>query len=238
MPTAKTYANMKIEGEPFKENGHMYVYVLAAKSKKKVRWYTDAEYQRMYPDATPVSIMNAKYAFGFRDEGFITIYRGDEDAIRDWAQAEWPPKVWYNLIFRFYTPGFMPVENVPDGITPIKLTWNEVKFNDIQMKAYDEVEKYVMDKIAPVGRTTSSFQGTKDEWLEKEVVIRENKTSDTHFGEKHTHTMCDAQGNTYIWETGSKNIARNVAVRLKMKVKEHKEINGEKCTIVWYCKVI
>ena len=50
--------------------------------------------------------------------------------------------------------------------------------------------------------------------------------------------MCDAEGNTYIWETGTKNFEANLVVKLKMKVKAHKEINGEQCTIVWYCKEI
>ena len=51
MAVAKTYAHMKVEGEPFKENGRMYVNVIAPKGIKKVRWYSDAEYRRMYPES-------------------------------------------------------------------------------------------------------------------------------------------------------------------------------------------
>lgn len=238
MPTAKTYANMKIEGEPFKENGRMYVNVVVPKGLKKVRWYSEAEYKRMYPEAIPASNFNARNAFGFGDNGFITIYQGKEDEVCAWARAEWPPKAYYNTTFHFYTPSDIPVENVPDTITPIKLTWDEVKVNDTQMKSHEEVNKYVMDKIIPAGLSKSQYQGAENEWLEKEVVVVENKTSETHFGEKHIHSMYDAEGNKYIWETGAKSLACDVAVKLKMKVKAHKEINNEKCTIVWYCKVI
>ncbi len=238
MPTAKTYENFPLDGEPFKENGRMYVNITTPKGIKKVRWYSDAEYQKMYPEVTAINDFNANYAFGFREEGFITLYKGDEDAIRNWAQAEWPPKAWYNTLFHFYTPGFMPITNLPNTITPIKLTWDEVKLNETQMKDDNEIEKYVMARITGLDHFTSEFQGEKDTWLEKEVTISKNTKSENYFGEKHTHIMHDAEGNIYVWETGAKNFEVGMVIKLKMKVKAHKEINGEKCTVVWYCKEI
>lgn len=240
MPTAKTYENYPLDGEPFEENKRMYVYVISPKGKKKVRWYSDAEYAKMYPKAevTEQSNFNMRYAFGFREEGFITLYKGNEDDIRAWAQAEWPPKAWYNTLFHFYTPGFMPIIDLPENITPVKLTWDEVKLNDTQLKNDTEVSDYVMARITNMVTHTSEFKGIENEWLEEEVTIRENKTSEDHFGEKHTHFMCDSKGNTYVWETGAKNFAVGMVTKLKMKVKAHKKINGEKCTIVWYCKEI
>lgn len=238
MPTAKTYQNMKIQGEPFKENGRMYVNVVTAKGLKKVRWYSEAEYARMYPGEKVESTFNARYAFGFRDEGYITLYKGNENEVRAWAQAEWPPKAWYNTLFQFYTPGFMAIENLPSTITPVRLNWDEVKINDTQMKSDEEIEKCVMAKIGIMANNTSQFQGEKNEWLSEKVIIRENKMREDHFGEKHTHIMVDAKGNTYIWETGTKNYPCNMELKLKMKVKDHKEINGEQCTIVWYCKEV
>lgn len=43
MPTARTYDRYSLDGEPFKENGRMYVYVMMPNGNKKVRWYTEAE---------------------------------------------------------------------------------------------------------------------------------------------------------------------------------------------------
>jgi hypothetical protein len=48
----------------------------------------------------------------------------------------------------------------------------------------------------------------------------------------------DAENNTYIWETGAKDYPIAQTVSLKMKVKEHKEVNNEKITVVWYCKEV
>lgn len=238
MPVAKTYEKYPLDGEPFEENDRLYVYVIAPKGKKKVRWYSNAEYKRMYPDAVIVSSFNARQAFGFGEVGYITIFKGDEDTVREWAQASWPPKAWYNTLFNFYTPGGRALENLPSTITPIQIKWSDIAVNETQLKSDEEVRKYVMALTTDMVDSTSHFQGAKDEWLERKVVIKENKTSESHFGEKHTHVMLDAEGNKYVWETGAKNYAPTMEIKLKMKVKEHKEINGEKCTVVWYCKEV
>ena len=70
MPVAKTYANFTIDGEPFRENNRMYVNVITPKGAKKVRWYSESEYNHMYPAAKVEPQFNAKRAFGF-DNGFI-----------------------------------------------------------------------------------------------------------------------------------------------------------------------
>ena len=47
---AKSYQALKKLSEPFAESGRMYIMVqLKSGKEKKVRWYTEKEYQRMYP---------------------------------------------------------------------------------------------------------------------------------------------------------------------------------------------
>ena len=78
MAVAKTYAKMEISGEPFMENKRMYVNVISPKGLKKVRWYSDAEYHRMYPGEVTengkhdIMDFNARFVFGFGDAGYIT----------------------------------------------------------------------------------------------------------------------------------------------------------------------
>ena len=114
--------------------------------------------------------------------------------------------------------------------------WEEVMDHDDRMKPHPEVQKIVATKLGNTSK--SKFVGVENAWIEKDVTVKENKTRQDHFGEKHTHTLVDAEGNTYVWETGAKNLACGETVHLKMKVKKHEEINGEQVTIVWYCKVI
>lgn len=236
MPVAKTYQNMKIEGEPFKENSRMYVNVHASKGIKKVRWYSDAEYWRMYPNEVVVNdIMdfNARHAFGFGELGWIILYKADSGLLADFADAH-HEAFRYNCTFGFYTPSRIPMPDLPAGISPVRLAWNDVMDHDDRMKSHEEVQK-IVNKLL-YGETTSKYQGAINDWLTKEVIVKSKKTNETHYGTKHTYNLRDAEGNTYVWETGAKDYACDTSVSLKMKVKDHKEINGEQVTLVWYCK--
>ena len=241
MAVAKTYAKMEISGEPFMENKRMYVNVVSPKGLKKVRWYSDAEYRRMYPGEVVESgkhnIMdfNARHAFGFGDLGYIWIYRGNERSLEQFVESH-HESFRRNLTFGYYTPSHISVCNLPDSITPIRLNWEQVMDHDDRMKSHEEVRKMIEELLYE--ESASKYQGEVNDWLTKKVYVREKKTADTRFGDKHTYSLVDAEGNTYVWETGAKNYACDTTVSLKMKVKEHKEINGEKVTVVWYCKEV
>lgn len=238
MAVAKTYEKMALIGEPFKESGRMYIYVAAPKGQKKVRWYSDAEYRRMYPNAIvehDIMNFNAKHAFGFEETGYITLYRGRN--VEEWANED-RTNIYYNCSFGFYTPGRLDTPHLIEGIEPIRLMWEEVMDHDDRMKPHEEVTKYVRSLLVLEGNGTSTYQGVENEWLQKEVTIRDKKSKDSRFGTKHTYSLVDAEGNTYVWETGAKDYVCGKTVSLKMKVKEHKEIDGEKVTVVWYCKEV
>ena len=232
MPVAKTYAHMEIQGEPFSENKRMYVNVLAPKGIKKVRWYSEAEYARMYPnEVKDEPEFNAYRAFGFNDSDYITLYKGRN--VEEWAEND-RRNIWNNLIFGYYTPGRLELPNLTDGIEAVQLKWEQVAAKGNTMKPAEEVQKIVQSLIGMV--SNSEYQGEEGTWIQKEVVVREKKSRDSRYGEKHTYVLVDAENNTYVWETNTKDYAIDVAVSLKMKVKKHKEINGEKVTVVWYCK--
>jgi hypothetical protein len=236
MAVAKTYANCSLIGDPFKENGKWYVNVNAKSGVKKVRWYSDAEYQRMYPDTvveTDIMDFDARHAFGFGPEGYITIYKGKN--VEEWADAD-RRNIRYNCTFLYYTPGRLERPSLIDGIEPIRLNWEQVAAKDNKMKPHEEVKKIVAALLQD--DSGSMYQGEVNEWLQKAVTVRAKKSADSRYGTKHTYTLEDAEGNTYIWETGSKDYANNQTISLKMKVKEHKEIGNEKVTVVWYCKEV
>ena len=234
MPVAKTYAHMEIQGEPFSENKRMYVNVLAPKGIKKVRWYSEAEYARMYPnEIKDEPEFNAYRAFGFNGSDYITLYKGRN--VEEWAEND-RSNIWNNLIFGYYTPGRLELPRLSDSVEAVQLKWEQVAAKGNSMKPAEEVQKIVQSLIGMI--SSSEYQGEEGTWIQKEVVVREKKSRDSRYGEKHTYVLMDAENNTYIWETGTKDYSIDVAVSLKMKVKEHKEINGEKVTVVWYCKEV
>ena len=217
MPVAKTYEKMAQQGEPFKENGRMYVNILAPKGVKKVRWYTEVEYKRMYPGTVvehTSSTFNARHAFGFDEKGYILLYKGRN--VEKWAENN-RTNIWFNLIFGYYTPSKFECPKLADGIESVVLNWDDVAANDISVKSDDEVKKIVAAMLND--ENGSNFQGNVNDWLQKSVVVKDKKSKESHFGTKHTYTLEDNEGNVF-----------------KMKVKDHKEINNTKTTIVWYCK--
>ena len=234
MPVAKTYEKMAQQGEPFKENGRMYVNILAPKGVKKVRWYTEVEYKRMYPGTVvehTSSTFNARHAFGFDEKGYILLYKGRN--VEKWAENN-RTNIWFNLIFGYYTPSKFECPKLADGIESVVLNWDDVAANDISVKSDDEVKKIVAAMLND--ENGSNFQGNVNDWLQKSVVVKDKKSKESHFGTKHTYTLEDNEGNMYMWETGAKDYSIEQEVSLKMKVKDHKEINNTKTTIVWYCK--
>ena len=245
MAVARSYEKFVINGEPFKENGRMYVNVVTPKGLKKVRWYTDAERAKMDKTAgievkKDIMDFDGRHAFGFGDDGYIIIYQGDEEVIEEWAQTH-RNFLWRNLTFGYYTPSRLTnqITEVPSNITAIKLTWNEVQDSGNKMKPHEEIQRYIMRIThGDEPEHMSVYQGSVDTWIERDLVIIKNKLATTHFGDKHIHTMQDANGNIYVWETGTKNYPSGSSKRLKMKVKEHKEIGGVKTTVVYYCKEI
>ena len=235
MAVAKSYEKLERVGDPFNERGRMYVNVVTPKGIKKVRWYSDVEYRRMYPDAPERNIMdfNAKHAFGFEETGYITLYKGQN--VEGWANED-RTNIRYNLTFGYYTPGRLELPVIKEGIEPVQLKWEQVMDHDDRMRPHEEVQKIVASLVSE--ECKSRYQGAVNEWLQKKVTVREKKSNETHFGTKHTYYLEDSEGNIYIWETGAKDYSCDQTVSLKMKVKEHKEIGIKQVTVVWYCKEV
>ena len=106
--------------------------------------------------------------------------------------------------------------------------------HDDRMKPHEEVKKIVDSLLYDV--TASQYQGEINDWLQQVVTVKNKVSKESHFGTKHTYNLVDSNGNIYVWETGAKDYACDTTISLKMKVKEHKEIDGNQVTVVWYCK--
>lgn len=238
MPVAKSYENMEILCEPFKDGKSLYVKVKSPKGEKKVRWYSDAEYRRMYPNEVKendIMDFNARHAFGFGSDGYITIYNDSTGQLMEFAESH-HESFRFNLTFGLYTPSRIQLCDLPVGVVPVRLNWEEVMAHDNRMKPHDAVQKIVAEKLGT--NSKSAYQGVINDWITKTVSVRTKKTDETRFGSKHTYTLADSEDNLYVWQTGAKDYQSGQTVSLKMKVKEHKEIDGVPTTVVWYCKEI
>jgi hypothetical protein len=217
----------------------------------EVRWYTDAQRASMDKAAEKRAAAKvvkdeerrvkfaARNAFGFGDAGYITLIQGDNETIKEWRTELPEHTVWYNELFGWFIPAGREPENIPDEFCLHVLKWKQVRDEedkeDLQIRDKEEVRKLVHTML--YGESKSQYQGNKDEWLEHDVTIKRNIAISSSYGDSHMHIMEDADGNVYVWTTASKNLEEGKTIHLRMKVKDHKEYQGVKQTIVYYCKV-
>ena len=112
---AKSYQNRKIVSEPFSENGKLYVIL---DNNKKVRWYSEKEYMKMYPNEKPESVDDRKNILGFI-KSFVYLVEAEDEEILKASNAR------YCCWWGWYVPSD---EIIPDELTLIrKLEWAEAK---------------------------------------------------------------------------------------------------------------
>lgn len=72
---AQTYCLWKIDGEPFKENNALYVYVLhpITKAKKKVRFYTDKKHADLMPQTNQYGPFYKVFGFESVDDYILCV---------------------------------------------------------------------------------------------------------------------------------------------------------------------
>lgn len=233
MSVAKSYTQYKIDGEPFIENGKTYVNIIMPKGLKKVRWYPEAE--------DNILKFSQKHAFGFDRGGYITVFYGDEQKIKDWRSTLPAWTIWHNTFFGYFMPPYNHFDGIlPDGIQAKQIFWDDVRDTTDKSNKLLKDSSWIIQYINGlfITTTTSKFQGAINDWLEREIEITNKEDITNHFGTSHIYTMADNDKNEYIWQTSSKNLEENQRLHMRMKVKDHKINNGINQTIVYYCKII
>lgn len=237
MPVAKSYQELEIIGDVFVSSGRQYVNVKLKSGKlKTVRWYSDSEYRKMYPEAVAVtrsvdpSSKSQKEILGFA-KGYITIFKGDTYAEVDWFRASiarytrwWG---WY-IISTEEVPA-----DLPEGITPIKLPWELVGQEDGNLKPEHLVKEAVESIVYE--ESESEFQGAIGERLDLYLTVERTIELDGSYGRSTMHIMRDDCGNLFVWTTASKSWSAGTEHHIKGTVKDHRKYKNECQTVLTRC---
>lgn len=237
MAVAKSYQELEIVGDVFVSSGRQYVNVKLKSGKlKTVRWYSDAEYRKMYPEAVAVarsadpSSKSQKEILGFA-KGYITIFKGDTYSEIDWFRASiarytrwWG---WY-IISTEEVPA-----DLPDGITPIQLPWELVGQKDGNLKPEHLVKEAVESIIYE--ESESEFQGAIGERLDLYLTVERTIELDGSYGRSTMHIMRDDCGNLFVWTTASKSWSTGTEHHIKGTVKDHRKYKNECQTVLTRC---
>lgn len=237
MAVAKSYQSLTIIGEPYESAGKMYVQVKNEKTGtvRQVRWYSDAEYARMYKTdtANPKVTKTQKEALGFA-EGYITVFKGNTYQHLEWFRASIAK---YHKLFGWYISSkFNLPFDLPAGLEPMVVEWEAVGDEngllnpDSQVKAY--LEKLMYEEHP------SQYQGKVGERIEVTVTVKKVYEGNGYFGHYAVHTMEDSEGNQYVWSTSAKHWSEGDLIVIRGTIKEHKTYRNVKQTVLTRCKEI
>lgn len=237
MPVAKSYQELEIVGDVFVSSGRQYVNVKLKSGKlKTVRWYSDAEYRKMYPEAVAVDRSADPYykpqkeVLGFT-KGYITIFKGDTYSEIDWFRASIAR---YTRWWGWYIISTEEVpSDLPEGITPIQLPWELVGQEDGNLKPEHLVKEAVESIIYE--ESESEYVGSIGERLELYLTVEKVIELDNNFGRSSMHIMRDDCGNSYVWTTASKTWSVGSEHHIKGTVKDHRKYRNQCQTILTRC---
>lgn len=222
----------------------------SGKATIAVRWYTDKERANMDRAADRRAVLRAEAAekrriqyapynkYGFNNGGYIYILKGDTKIINEWAHETTPCQAKYSPIFGWYMTAAMATDKLPSNVSTIKVNWEDVKNPDdsenLMMKDDAEVIEYIKSlKYEP---SKSEYQGNPGQNIDRIVTIKKVIPLNSVYGRSLMYILQDANENVYVWNT-QKEFEENGILNMRMKVKTHKEYNGTKQTVVYYCKV-
>jgi len=235
---AKSYQNLETVGEPFTESGRMYINVKKADgSLKKVRWYSDTEYKRMYKeDAIDYSKKNMRHIMGFGDDGYITIFKGDISEDNDYFNA---CAARYTTRWGWYFPSNISLpDDLPENAIPVKLEWPAVGNEDGSLKSTNEIKEAIEALI--YDNDPSEFQGNIGDRITATVTVEKAIPLDGYYGPSTLYTMRDSEKNVYIWITGSTITKFEIgqSYNIRGTIKDHKIYKNQKQTILTRCALI
>ena len=234
---AKSYQELEIVGDVFISSGRQYVNVKLKSGKlKTVRWYSDAEYRKMYHEAPVVDrsadpyYKSQKEVLGFT-KGYITIFKGDTYAEIDWFRASIAR---YTRWWGWYIVSTEEVPaDLPEGIEPIQLPWELVGQEDGNLKPEHLVKEAVESII--YDESESEYVGSIGERLELFLTVEKVIELDGSYGRSTMHIMRDDCGNLFVWTTASKSWSAGTEHHIKGTVKDHRKYKNECQTVLTRC---
>ena len=119
---AKSYQNLPVVREPYSESGKLYCDVkMKSGSVKKVRVYSQKEYDKMYPAPAP-KWKPQREMLGFGEDGYILVFNNKPELEQFYEKGPFR----FHRVFGWYLPSSETVPVLPEGCYPLVLKWETV----------------------------------------------------------------------------------------------------------------
>lgn len=238
MAVAKSYQDWATYGEPFEENKRMYIVVITPRgAHKKVRWYSDAEYAKMYPQdkvaATPKKVRSTKEVLGF-SKGYITIFKGDTYPLLEWFQNS-PCR--FHSWWGWYLISEEEELQWPAGIIPVQLKWEDVAIVEEDCLKSETLVRQAIEALI-YEESSSEWQGEVGDRIDRTLtVVKITPLADGYYGPSTFFLFKDEYENEYCWTTGSKSLDLYATYEVRGTIKSLQTYKGKKQTVLTRCKV-
>lgn len=231
---AKSYQDLEIVRDTYLENGKRYCDVRTKDGKvKRVKSYTQSEYDRYYPPVKVIHPGNRKHILGF-DKGYITIFKGDTYANLEWFERS---NARYHTQWGWYVVSEEEVQaDIPEGITPVRLDWSAVGNEDGTLKDTAVIKKVIEDLVYDEG--TSEYQGEVSDKIERTLTVVKNVALEGYYGNSHMMTFVDVYNNLYCWNTSAQDWAVGTEHRIKGTIKKLDTYHKQKITYLTRCSEV
>ena len=213
MATAPSFANLERLSEPFEENGKEYILVKTKSgTTRRVRWYEEPMKK----------IRPLKEVLGFT-KGYITIFKGDTYSLLEWFQEE--SKCRYHKIFGWYIISTDELPQIPAGLEPIQLKWEDVAFADEeQLRPESEIREYIDSLV--YDPSPSRWQGEVGDRIDRTLTVTKvTPLADGYYGPSTFFLFKDEYDNEYCWTTGSKSLELNATYEVRGTIKALQKYN-------------
>lgn len=200
---AKSYQGLPQISDVYTIGGKAYVKVrMKNGSAKQVRAYSEAEYRKYNPEVKVIQkAKSQRETFGFGEQGFIWLFKGDTYAALDWFREQ-PTR--YARMLGWYLPSDIEMpQPLPAGVTPVKLMWENVCNEEgDHFRPEEEVKTYVESLIFDKG--VSKYIGVLGERLTLPLTCFDIKYFLSMYGETTLYVFEDDEGNIFTWNTQTK----------------------------------
>ena len=224
MATAPSFANLERLSEPFEENGKEYILVKTKSgTTRKVRWYEEPMKK----------IRPLKEVLGFT-KGYITIFKGDTYSLLEWFQES---TARYHKFWGWYFVSDEELPEIPSGITPIQLKWEDVAFVDEdQLRPESQIKEHI-DSLM-YDPSPSRWQGEVGDRIDRTLtVIKVTPLEDGYYGPITFFLFRDEYDNEYCWTTGSKSLDLNATYEVRGTIKALQKYKGKEQTVLTRCRI-
>ena len=240
---AKSFQDFEILCDPFEKGGKLYVNVRNPKTKheRAVRYYTETEYKKLYPeeavqgrkvDKTDPYYRPLRDVLGF-EKGYITIFKGEmTEDIEDYFRLA--PVARYTLRWGWHIPSCyeIPVD-IPETLTPVRLDWDTVAIDPDTLKSNAQVQAIVGALL--YDPHPSQFIGSIGQRIEIEITVVNNIKVENDYGTSTIMVFEDAQRNQFVWMTSAKSWEVGAKKRIRGTIKEHKTYKNTNQTVLQRC---